>query len=161
MMDLRSAKEGDLAFLEEMLFEAFFWDPAVPRPSLESFREQPEFTKLLANWGRAGDRAVIAHENGARCGAAWFRLWTPQIHSYGFVDANTPELGIAVSSAQRSRGLGRMLLRVLIAAAREDGLPAVSLSVSPSNVARSLYESEGFRKVGESGTSWTLLLSLH
>jgi hypothetical protein len=34
------------------------------------------------------------------------------------------------------------------------------VSVSPSNYARPFYESEGFHKVGESGTSWTLLLQL-
>jgi len=45
----------DRAFLEEMLFEAFFWDPSRPRPTLADFREYLEFVKLLANWGRPGD----------------------------------------------------------------------------------------------------------
>jgi ribosomal protein S18 acetylase RimI-like enzyme len=51
-------------------------------------------------------------------------------------------------------------MRALIAAARHDGFAALSLSVSPQNPARTLYESLGFVKVGESGTSWTLRLSL-
>ena len=46
---LRRGDAGDLGFLEEMLFEAFHWSPATPRPSLESFRSQPEFRKLLAD----------------------------------------------------------------------------------------------------------------
>jgi ribosomal protein S18 acetylase RimI-like enzyme len=157
---IRDGLPGDLPFLEAMLFEAFFWDPAAQRPSFDAFRQEPEFRKLLAGWGRPGDRAVVAEVAGVAAGAAWFRLWTPEVHSYGFVDAATPELGIAVAAAHRSTGLGRRLLRALVARARADGVPALSLSVSPGNRARRLYESEGFRKVGESGTSWTLQLPL-
>jgi len=157
---IRQGETEDLDFLEEMLFEAFFWDLSAKRPSFASFRDDPEFTKLLAGWQRRGDRAVISEENGVRTGAAWFRLWTPELHSYGFVNAITPEVAMAVRTDYRRRGLGRRLLDVLIETARKDGFPALSLSVSPMNSARRLYESTGFRKVGESGTSWTLLLSL-
>jgi len=159
-VDIRPLDAMDRAFLAAMLFEAFFWDPARLRPPLAEFREHPEFTKLLADWGRPGDRGVVAEEQQTKTGAAWFRLWTPELHSYGFVNAETPELGIAVAAAHRSKGVGRTLLRALIEIARADGHPALSLSVSPSNYARSFYASEGFHKVGESGTSWTLLLQL-
>ena len=159
MVDVRPLDKMDRAFLEEMLFEAFFWNPSWSRPRLAEFREHPEFTKLLADWGRPGDRGVVAEEQ-TKTGAAWFRLWTPELHSYGFVNAETPELGIAVAAAHRSKGVGRTLLRALIEIARADGHPALSLSVSPSNYARPFYESEGFHKVAESGTSWTLLLQL-
>jgi len=160
MMQLRPADVADLGFLEEMHFEAFFWDPSIKRPSLASFRDAPEFSKLSAGWPRRGDRAVIAVVNGERIGAAWSRLWTPDFHSYGFVDAGTPEIGMAVRAEYRSKGIGRKLLNALVQTARADGFPALSLSVSPLNYARRLYESVGFRKVGESGTSWTLLLPL-
>jgi len=149
-----------LDFLEEMHFEAAFWDSSTKRPSFDSFCSDPQHSKLLAGWNRRGDRAVIAELNGVPVGAAWFRLWTPELHSYGFVDAATPELGIAVKADCRSKGLGRKLLNALIQTARADGFPALSLSVSPLNFARQLYESVGFRKVGESGTSWTLVLTL-
>ena len=160
MAQLRPGGAKDLGFLKEMLFEAFFWDPSTKRPSFDSFRDDPEFSKLLADWERRGDRAVIAEVDGGRIGAAWFRVWTPELHSYGFVDASTPEIAMAVRADHRSKGLGRRLLEVLVQTARADGFPALSLSVSPLNSARQLYESAGFRKVGESGTSWTLLLSL-
>ena len=51
-------------------------------------------------------------------------------------------------------------LRSMIALARQRSWPALSLSVAPANPARRLYESEGFRKVAEAGTSWTMLLPL-
>ncbi len=160
VVDVRPLDTTDRPFLEEMLLEAFFWNPAWSRPTPAEFREHPEFTKLLADWGRPGDRGVLAEAQRTRVGAAWFRLWTPELHSYGYVDARTPELAIAVVSTHRSRGVGRTLLRALVRIARKDGYPALSLSVSPSNYARSFYESEGFQKVGESGTSWTFLLKL-
>ena len=160
MVRLRPGAVTDLDFLEEMLFEAFFWDTFATRPLFASFRDTPEFSKLLAGWERRGDRAIIAEENGKRIGAAWFRLWTPELHSYGFVDAATPEVAMAVRQDYRSKGVGRRLLDALVETARAAGVPALSLSVSPLNFARQLYESAGFRKVGESGTSWTLLLSL-
>jgi ribosomal protein S18 acetylase RimI-like enzyme len=72
----------------------------------------------------------------------------------------TPELGIAVSLQHRRNGIGRALLRDLIAMSRADRFPGLSLSVSPFNPVRRLYESVGFRKVGESGTSWTFRLPL-
>jgi ribosomal protein S18 acetylase RimI-like enzyme len=160
MTQLRPGDATDMAFLEEMLFEAFFWDADAKRPSLASFRDDPQFTRLLKDWGRSGDRAIIAEDHGVRLGAAWFRLWTGDCHSYGFVDATTPEVGIAVRPYQRSKGVGRRLLEALVQTARADGFTSLSLSVSPRNCARRLYESAGFRKVGESGTSWTLLRAL-
>src|SRR5437899_1190123 len=153
MVRLRPGAVTDLDFLEEMLFEAFFWDTFATRPLFASFRDTPEFSKLLAGWERRGDRAIIAEENGKRIGAAWFRLWTPELHSYGFVDAATPEVAMAVRQDYRSKGVGRRLLDALVETARAAGVPALSLSVSPLNFARHLYESAGFRKVGESGTS--------
>jgi GNAT superfamily N-acetyltransferase len=161
MVQLRPGSTTDLDFLTEMLFEAFFWDPSNKRPLFASFRDEPEFSKLLVGWGRRGDRAIIAEEHGTRIGAAWFRLWTPELHSYGFVDGVTPEIAMAVRQDYRSKGLGHRLLAALVETARADGFPALSLSVSPLNFARQLYESAGFQKVGESGTSWTLLLSLN
>ena len=110
MTRLRPSDTTDLEFSREMLSEAFFWDEAANRPPFVSCRDMPEFKKLLAGWGRTGDRAVIAEESGVRLGAAWFRLWTPECHSYGFVNATTPELAIAVRADNRSRGLGRRLL---------------------------------------------------
>lgn len=159
-MTLRPATPDDVPLLEAMQFEAFFWNPTTPRPPADAFLARPEFHRLLAGWGRPGDYAVVAEQGETPIGAAWYRLWTDDDHSYGFVDAETPELGIGVRAGYRSKGVGRALMRALIAAARNDGIRALSLSVDPSNFARTLYESMGFIKVGASGTSWTYLLEI-
>lgn len=160
MAMIREATTLDLPFLEEMLYEAFFWSGESERPTMAEMRARPEFHSLLAAWGRIGDVALLAHSAGATVGAGWFRLWTPAAHSYGFVDHETPELGLAVAPLFRAQGIGRQLLRSLIERAGQHAYPALSLSVAPGNPARRLYESEGFRKVGEAGTSWTMLREL-
>jgi GNAT superfamily N-acetyltransferase len=160
-MKIRLGTHEDLPFLEQMLFEAFFWNPNQARPELQEFMQHPEFRKLLADWGRLGDKAVIAEEGETPIGAAWYRLWTEENHSYGFVDSETPELGTAVHANRRGKGAGRALLRALIATARDEGIRGLSLSVDPANFALQLYESERFVKVGASGTSWTMRLHLN
>jgi GNAT superfamily N-acetyltransferase len=157
-MQIRTGNHQDLPFIKRMLFEAFFWNPEIPRPSMDDFFRSGEIKKLLANWGRPGDRAIIAEIDKKPVGAAWFRLWTESDHSYGFIHPDIPELGMAIVGEYRTRGYGRKLLKKLIDLADEDGYVALSLSVDPANFARKLYESEGFVKVGESGTSWTYKL---
>jgi len=110
-MTIRTATRDDLPFLEEMLFEAFFWNPTPPRPPADEFLARPEIQALLAGWGRPGDRAVIAQQGETPIGAAWYRFWTEEDHTYGFVDAETPELGIGMYASHRSRGVGRALMR--------------------------------------------------
>jgi ribosomal protein S18 acetylase RimI-like enzyme len=165
MVAIRSGSAGDLPFLQVMLLEAFFWDTSGhhagrPRPALAEAAGRPEFSLWLAGWGRPGDVALIAEQQGRPVGAVWFRLWTTEAHSYGFIDERTPELALAVAPDARARGIGRALLRAACDAAARSGFPALSLSVDPGNVARRLYQSEGFTKVGEAGTSWTMLRRL-
>jgi ribosomal protein S18 acetylase RimI-like enzyme len=155
---IRLARIDDLPFLRQMLFEAFFWRADRPRPEYSDFANtNPEFMKLLADWGRPGDTGVIAEAGGQPAGAAWYRRWTDDLHSYGYVNAGTPELGIGVRSDYRGQGIGRALLRALLAEATRQGVSYLSLSVEVDNYARRLYESEGFVKIGQVGGAWTMV----
>lgn len=54
-------------------------------------------------------------------------------------------IGIAVDASQRRTGIGRALIRTVVAAARERRFLAVTLNVSTANEgAVALYEAEGF-----------------
>src|SRR4051794_26267850 len=116
-----------------MLCEAFFWDCSAERPTMIACRKNREFNKLLEGWGRPGDHALIASHGHEDLGASWFRLWTPAIHSFGFMDANTPELTLAVAPSHRRKKIGRALLEMLICNARSEAYAALSVSVSPRN----------------------------
>lgn len=158
---IRLANADDVDFLRAMLYEAVCWRPNQPRPPLAAVLAEPELAKLLAGWGRQGDTGVVAvQEDGTPLGAAWYRFWTTANHSYGFVDAETPELGIAVSPHMRRKGIGTALLISLIEQARLANVARLSLSVEPENFSRRLYEKLGFKIFGVSGIAWTMLVEL-
>jgi ribosomal protein S18 acetylase RimI-like enzyme len=65
----------------------------------------------------------------------------------GSVDAETPQLGIALEPEYQHKGYGRPLMLAALQAARGAGYRQVSLTVHPENPAQYLYERCGFRKV--------------
>ena len=156
---IRLAETDDLPFLQEMLYEAAYWRPNQQRPPIHEGLARPDIQKVLHNWGRPGDTAVIAiDENNMPLGAAWYRFWTSENHSHGFVDESTPEVGIGVRVEKRRQGVGTALLQALLKQADKQGIQRVSLSVDPDNYARKIYEKIGFKKVGDG--SWTMVVDL-
>jgi len=84
-IDIRTGGKIDIPFLKEMLFEAAYWRPGLKRPSLEAGLARPDLVFLLEGWGLDGDTAVLAVTKDERpLGAAWFRFWRPEQHSYGY-----------------------------------------------------------------------------
>ena len=161
-MEIRHGTDEDVSFLRAMLFEAAFWRPTGERPPLDVGLAQPDLAKILKDWSqRPGDTSVIAvAPDGERLGAAWYRFWSNDDHSYGFVDERIPEIGIGVASEKRGRGIGSALLAALIEQAQLGGLPALSLSVEQENQARKLYEKFGFTPRGIECDSLTMVLDL-
>ena len=153
--------EADLPALRAMLYEAAYWRPGAPRPPLEAALADPRLARYIDAWGRAGDTAVIAEASDAGpIGAAWFRLFSADEPGYGFVDAATPELALAVAPEWRRQGIGSACLAALLDTARRAGCAAVSLSVEMENPALALYRRHGFVPVGQSGAAWTMVASL-
>ena len=52
----------------------------------------------MKDWGnRKGDIFLICQkDDGKLLGSVWYRFWKNNNHSYGFVDENTPDIGIGV-----------------------------------------------------------------
>jgi ribosomal protein S18 acetylase RimI-like enzyme len=145
----------DVRFLRDMLHHAYYWKERAPGAG-------PGPVQLYVKaWGRPGDTAVIAIQDGFPVGAAWYRLFPRERPGYGFVDEATPELAIAVVPNRRGRGIGDALLNELIGKAREAGYPALSLCVDRQNGdAIRVYEKHGFARVGEHDESLTMLARL-
>jgi GNAT superfamily N-acetyltransferase len=77
---------------------------------------------IMKDGGRKGDRALIAfNKDNQPVGAAWYRLFKENQKGYGYVDDNTPELGIAVIDAERGKGIGTLLIKKLFEQALKDG----------------------------------------
>lgn len=155
---IRLGEHRDLPFLREMLFEAAFWRTGDPRPALDEALTRPDLAKLIEAWGRPGDTLVVAETPaGVGIGAGWFRFWSAESHSYGFVTPEIPELGLAVRSEHRRCGLGSRLLCALLEQAGQARIRQLSLSVEIENPAIRLYERSGFRRVGRVGGAWTMV----
>lgn len=157
---LRSIGEEDASLLEEMLYLAIHVPPGEEAPPRAIIRE-PELSRYITGWGRAGDIGLVAIDiHGEQpAGAAWLRLLAGNERGYGHVDDTTPELTIAVAPGHRGRGLGGHLLGALISRAR-DRYAAISLSVSVGNPAIRLYRRSGFRMVRVDGASLVMKLDL-
>jgi ribosomal protein S18 acetylase RimI-like enzyme len=97
--------------------------------------------------------------SGEAIGAAWLRLLTGDERGYGYVDDETPELGMAVLPAYRGRGVGSALLTRLLKSAGAV-YHAVCLSVSADNPAVRLYTRTGFEQVCECEASLTMVKRL-
>lgn len=130
------------------------WNPANARGA-EHWRADPTFQQYIGGFPRPTDFGLIAERDGQRVGAVWSRYFTADEPGYGFVAADTPEIGIGVVEGRRGEGIGRALLNALIAASNTD----LSLSVEDGNPAEELYRKQGFAPVGRVGTSTTMLRS--
>lgn len=154
-MVIRRGGAQDIRFLRDMLHHAYYWKERIPGEGAGPVR------LYVKGWGRPGDTALVALDDGFPVGAAWYRLFSSRLPGYGFVDERTPELAIAVVPNARGRGIGKALLEALIAQAREAGHQAISLSVDKLNGgAIRLYEQHGFQRVGEDETSLTMVAPL-
>jgi ribosomal protein S18 acetylase RimI-like enzyme len=146
-MVIRRGGPQDTRFLRDMLHHAYYWREREPG-------EGPGPVALyVKGWGRPGDTALIAIDEGFPVGAAWYRLFRRDQPGYGFVDEETPELAIAVVPSRRGRGIGDALLKELYKRAKDDGYSAVSLSAERDNEPLvSYYERKhGFERVREDG----------
>jgi ribosomal protein S18 acetylase RimI-like enzyme len=84
----------------------------------------------------------------------------PAGQGLAFVDAGTPQLGIALEPQFQHKGYGRQLMLETLAAAARAGYTQVSLTVHPDNPAQYLYEACGFRRIGLRGTYLLMLVAL-
>jgi ribosomal protein S18 acetylase RimI-like enzyme len=151
-MIVRRGGHQDVRFLRDMLHHAYYWRERDPGSTA---------MRYVRAWGRPGDTAVIALEDGFPVGAAWYRLLPASEPGYGYVDERTPELAIAVVPSRRGHGIGDALLRALLEKAREAGYAALSLSVDAKNEgAIRLYERHGFERAGDDGVSVTMVARL-
>ena len=158
---LRTATAHDAPFLVDMLLAAANWEPSRDAVSRTHLLADRGTARYVDGWPRAGDHGVIAEApTGEPLGAAWLRLFPADDAGYGFLSADVPELSLGVVARWRGRGVGRGLLRELVARARTAGHRRLSLSVERANRARELYRAEGFVTVASGQDADTMLLDL-
>jgi len=156
---IRSFEKQDLDFLWDMLYESVYVEDGQTAPSRDILKE-PAMEKYLKDWGREDDHALIAVDGRNQpVGAIWIRRFSKEGGGYGFVDEDTPELGMALVPEACGMGIGKNLMKNMChLAANSFGYKSLSLSVNPHNIAAlSMYEKNGFIKICEDdGGSWVM-----
>ena len=156
VVNIRLLQKNEIPFLKEMLYVALYvreGQPSFPRSILES----PEIAKYIVDWGsKKGDLAIVAEIEGELVAAIWGRVFTAEEKSYGFIDEQTPEIGMAVKEGFRGQGIGTRLIMEASKEYHRLVYQALSLSVDKENPAIKLYERMGFEFFEESGTAVTM-----
>ena len=121
------------------------WDPPPAPLRPREVLGNPGVSIYAEGWGLESDVGVVGEVDGKPIGACWMRLIRGGA-GMGYVDDQTPQLGIALEPGYRGQGFGRRLMLAALEAARAHGYAQVSLTVHPQNPAIALYESCGFQK---------------
>jgi len=158
-IQFREISAADYPFLREMLYLAIFVPPG-QIPFEKSVIDLPEISKYIEDWDDSKDFGIICFISEKPIGAIWGRLFSIEDKGYGFVDAETPELTMAVKTDFRNRGIGTRLMHHFLQQAKAKGYNSLSLSVDKSNRAIQFYERMGFFVVGEMETSFTMKIKL-
>lgn len=155
---IRVAGREDEAFLRDMLYESLYV-PEGEEPFSRDVLEEPFMKKYVEDWGRAGDLGYIAENSaGKPIGSIHIRYFDEGNKGFGYVRDDIPEMGMALLPESRGQGIGTALMKSLFRGMKERAIQKVSLSVAPENAAAmKLYERFGFREVGVSGTSITMV----
>jgi len=149
MIVIRRGDRLDVPFLRSLLVHAY-------GSHLGAQDTDVPVSCYVDNWGRRGDTALIAMDEGHSVAAGWYRLFSEAAHGYGFLDEQTPELTVAVVPSRQGEGIGQELLAALLARAAEDGYPGLSVAVERDYPERESLLGQGFEAVGEEGTTLTM-----
>ena len=147
MVLIRPLQPDDESFQWDMGWEAVATNAEARARGRETVMALPQLGRYFVGMGRPGDAGVVAvTADGARLGAAWYRLFSAEEPGFGFIAIDVPELAMGVVAEARGQGIGSALLDALLALAREQGFRALSLAVDRQNPAHRLYERKGFRE---------------
>ncbi len=155
---MRPVEARDQAVLWDLLHVAL-WDPPPAGLRPREILQNPAVRIYAEDWGRPGDVGVIAEEKSQVAGACWMRLIKGGV-GLGYVDDETPQLGIALFPDYQHQGHGEPLMRAALEGARAHGYRQVSLTVHPENPAIRLYERCGFVKHGLRNTYHLMVAAL-
>jgi ribosomal protein S18 acetylase RimI-like enzyme len=153
---IRALKPKEIPYLEDMLFQAIY----IPEGGQQLEKEiifHPTLHHYIKDFGRKKDFALVAEKDGKLVGAIWIRIFSEEQKGYGFVDAGTPELSMAIDSNFRNQGIGGQMLAKMLTKMNNLGHKQVSLSVDTRNFAFAMYQKFAFQVHEMSGNTAVML----
>ena len=157
---VREIREDELYIMPDLLYEAIYRPEGVD-PYPRDIISLPAIEVYIQGFGKSpGDHCLLAEIDGKIAGGVWTRLLAGQTKTYAYVEADAPELGIAVFGEYRNRGVGFRLMNVMIEFLREKRYKKLCLSVDKTNYAVGMYRKLGFKIAGENKIDYVMELSL-
>jgi ribosomal protein S18 acetylase RimI-like enzyme len=143
---LRPTTSEDEGFLWSMLYYASHSnDESGVGP--DDIRADPHLVGYISGWQAIGRVGFVAEMKGEAAGAVWLRALTDEEASNPvYIDAETPELAIAVRPGREGQGIGSALLAQLLGSV-SGRFPGIVLSARAESDAVRLYERFGFSVV--------------
>ncbi len=147
--------------IEERIIRKFFhmalYVPPGGTPFPKSIIDEPKLYKYIENYGnKPGDLAVLAMKDTTIIGMIWGRIHNAANKGWGYIDEQTPEIGIAVLPEYRNLGIGTQLMDQIFKAYLAEGVRRISLSVDKRNPSVHLYKRNGFTVVRDEDDSWVM-----
>ncbi|MFM2269903.1 MAG: hypothetical protein RL757_3344 [Bacteroidota bacterium] len=142
-LNIREMAAHETPFLDSMLHQAIFTPEGRPAPE-RSIIFEPFLYHYIKDFGQKHDFCLVAEWENQLIGAIWSRLFSVEEKGYGFVDADTPEISMAIDAQHRNSGVGAVLLHEMLEKLKEKGYEQVSLSVDMRNFAFPFYKKMGF-----------------
>ena len=155
-MIIRKLRSNETELLKEFLYEAIFVPEGVDPPD-RSIINQPELALYYRDFGCGpADYCLVAETDNKVVGAVWTRI----MNDYGHVDDSTPSFAISLYKEYRGQRIGTALIRKMLELLREQGYRRASLAVQKENYAVRMYQSAGFRTVGENAEEYIMVCEL-
>ena len=155
-MTIRKLRDDETDLLKDFLYEAIFIPDGVTPPD-RSIIMQPELALYYEDFGQGpADNCLVAEDDGRVVGAVWTRI----MNDYGHVDDDTPSFAISLYKEYRGRGIGTALMCGMLELLKSQGWKKASLAVQKANYAVRMYETVGFRIVGENAEEYIMVCEL-
>lgn len=146
MIELRTAGENDIPAIQKIAQSTWpvTYGPILPQQQLDYMLELIYSTEALNAQFQKGHHFLLATEGNNAVGFA----------SYGLIEkkeANTVFKlhKIYIDPAQQGKGVGKLLLDMVINAIKQAGATQLILNVNRFNKARNFYEKLGFTVIAE------------
>lgn len=155
-LTIREAVAADLQAITEIYNEAIHSTVATFDTEPKSLTEQEQWF----NEHGAKNPLLVAEDSGKIVGWASLSKWSDRC-AY----SDTAEISLYIGEAHQGKGIGRELMRSILARGRQAGLHTVIARIAEGNEASiHLHESFGFRHVGimkEVGRKFDRLLDVY
>lgn len=153
---IRPIAPAELCLLDDFLCEAIFVPDGMGKPS-RSIVEDPAYRVYVDGFGNSKhDRILVAEAGGQIVGCCLTRIMDDR----GHVDDETPSLLILLLESYRGRGIGTMLMEVMLAELADAGFAKTSLFVQKENPAVRFFVRLGFEIVGENDEEFIMVRKL-